>query len=224
MRRSHAQAPRGAAGRCRNPRRLQGLRREAWVRPFWRAHRVLDSSFRLIRTSLLTASASRRRARRRPVRASRELHEASALLIRACSRLERAARELAEANACIADEPENSGDAPEIVLVATERWLLMAAWLGESAGRVFSIQHDVLAGLATGALVPERTVERRPRIILAPRPVPIRAFLLLRKPRLVDRIAPLLHRRRRTPRPAGLRVPRRSIRGRAPPLFSVCLL
>ncbi len=222
--RNHARALRGAAGTCRDRRRPQGLRREAWVRPFRRVHRALDSSLRLITSSLLTAAASGRRAHRRPIRASVELHEASGRLARASSRLMRAALELAKVNACIAREPEKTGDVPELLVAATERWVFMAGWLSESAGEVFTLQQDVLDGLRTGALEPERPADPRPRIVLAPRPVPIRAFLLLRQPRVVDRIAPLLRRRRRTPRPATLRVPRRSVLGRAPPLFSVCLL
>ena len=218
---NHAQALKSA---CRERRRAKNLRREAWVRPFLRAHRTLDASFRLIKCSLLSAGASERRARRRPIRASRELDQASGLLIRASARIAKAARELAEVNACIAREPEKASDVPELLVEATKRWAFMAGWLSESAEQVFTLHEDVLEGLATGALVAERSEIPRPRIILAPRPVPIRAFLLLRQPRVLDRITPLLNRRRRTPRPAALRVPRRAILGRAPPLVSVCLL
>jgi hypothetical protein len=135
-----------------------------------------------------------------------------------------AARELAEVNACIAREPENAGEVPELLVEAAERWAFMAEWLSESVDRVFTIQEEVLDGLETGTLVPERPADRRPRIVLAPRPVPIRAFLLLRQLRVADRITPVLNRRRRTPRPAAVRVPRPNVLGRAPPLFSVCLL
>jgi hypothetical protein len=223
-RRNHVQAPKGAAGTCRDRRRSKGLRREKWVRPFLRLHRTLDSSVHLITSSLLSAGASERRVRRRPLRASRELTEASELLVRASSRLMRAAHALAEVNACIAREPEKASDVPELLVQATERWVFMAGWLTESADQIFTLHEDVLDGLRTGVLVPERSAEPRPRIILAPRPMPVRAFLRLRQPRVVDRIAPLLRRRRRTPRPVAVRVPRRSILGRAPPLFSDCLL
>lgn len=173
---------------------------------------------------MLTAAASSLRAHQQPIRTAVELHEASGRLARASSRLMRAARELAEVNACIAREPEKAGAVPELLVAATERWVGLAQLLSEGAGAVFSLQRDVLDDLRTGAVVPERPAAPRPRIVLAPRPVPIRAFLLLRQPRVVDRIAPLLRRRRRTPRPATVRVPRRSVLGRAPPLFSLCLL
>src|SRR4029079_5037626 len=101
-RRNHAQARKRATGTCRDRRRPQGLRREAWVRPMRRLHRTLDSSFRLIRSTLLAPAASQRGARRRPVRSSLELYEASEMLERAASRLRRVAIDLAEVNACIA--------------------------------------------------------------------------------------------------------------------------
>jgi hypothetical protein len=222
--RNHAQALKSAAGSCRDRRRAKGLRREAWVRPFRRLHHALDSSVHLISRSLLSAGASHRRARCRPIRSSKELDSASDLIVRASSLLKRAARDLAEVNACIAREPEKAGDVPELLIQATERWLFMTTWLAESADHVFTLHEEVLDGLRTGAIVPERSAFPRPRIALAPRPVPIRAFLLLRQPHVADRIAPLLQRRRRTPRPAALRVPRPSVLGRAPPLFSDCLL
>jgi len=222
-RRNHAQAHRRATGTCRDRRRPQGPRRAAWVRPLRRLHRTLDSSFRLISSTLLAADACQRRAQRRPVRASLELYEASEMLERAASRLQWVANDLAEVNACIAREPEKAANVPELLVMATARWVFLAGWLQESSDKVVALQHDILEGVQTGAIVPERVGDSRPRIVLAPRPVPIRAFLLRRQHRVVDRIAPLLRRRRRTPRPAALRVPRRSILGRAPPL-SVCLL
>jgi hypothetical protein len=137
-----------------------------------RLHRTLDSSFRLISSTLLAAGACQRRAQRRPVRASLELYEASDLLVRAASRLHRVASDLAEVNACIAREPEKAADVPELLVTATARWMFMAGWLQESSDKVVALQHDILEGLQTGALVPERIGDSRPRIILAPRPVP----------------------------------------------------
>jgi hypothetical protein len=83
-------------------------------------------------------------------------------------------------------------------------------------------QVDVLGGLSTGELVPERPSDGRPRIILTPRALFVRAFLVTRQPRVSDRITPVLLRRRRTPRPAEVRVPRRNLQGRAPPLSLIC--
>jgi hypothetical protein len=222
--RNHARAPKGANGNCRNRRRPEGARRPAWVRPFIRANRAISSSARLIGTTLLEVSASERHVHRRPVRTSKNLLEASDRLVQASARLYRAARDLARTNECIARDPENAADLPERLLETTESWVYVAEWLGEVAGDVFTFHQDVLDGLKDGTLVPERPADRRPRIVLAPRPVPVRAFLLLRQPRVIDRIASILRRRRRTPRPSAVHVPPDTHQGRAPPLSSICLL
>lgn len=216
---NQTRAPKGASGTCRDRRRPQGGGRPAWVRPFRRACRALDASLRLICSTLPTVAASKRCAHRRPIRASRNLDQASARLVDASARLQRAARALAKTNECAAREPERAGDVPALVVQTTENWLYVSRWLAQVADDVFAFHEDVLLGLETGQLVPERPADRRPRIVLAPRPVPIRAFLLLRQPRVADRIACILRRRRRIPRPASIRVPRRTLLGRAPPLF-----
>lgn len=217
---NHAQA---TGGTPRDRRRQRGGG-EAWVRPFCRVHRSLDASLRLIDSTIRTMMRSERCAARRPVHASRNLHQASAQLIDASARLARAARALAETNQCLRHEPEQSAIVPELLEQATERFIDVAGWLQETTNFVSKLHEDVLQGLATGELVPERPAERRPRIRLAPRPAPVRAFLRLRQPRVVDRITPILRRRRRTPRPAAVRVPRRSLLGRAPPLVPISLL
>src|SRR6185436_57733 len=127
----HDQARRSVDAACRERRRakMRCLRREAWVSPFWRAHRALDRSFRLIVAGLRTASASRRRAHRRPSRSSREIHDAAQLLVRASSRLRRAALELAKMNASIARDPGTGSDAPEVLADTTEHWAYLSEWL-----------------------------------------------------------------------------------------------
>jgi hypothetical protein len=215
------QARRYVSHACRERYRARtaGLRKEAWVPPFWRAHLTLHRTFSLIAAGLLTAGACRRRAQRRPrPESSREMQEAVQLLAEASSLLRRAALEIAAANASMARDPRTGDDAPEILAQTTERWAYLTDWLREVTEKVLAEQRDVLAR------APERPAERRPRIVLAPRPAPVRAFLRLRQPRVHDRITPLLLRRRRIPRPAALRVPRRDILGRAPPLVSDCLL
>ena len=216
-----ARAPEGASGSCRDRRRSNGDGRR-WVRPLFRASNAMYASMRLIGSTLRAVSAAKRTAHRRPVQASRDLWNASGRLVTASLRLMKAAENIAEMTECVGREPETALAVPEIIVNATERWVYMSAWLAETANEVFALHHSVLDGLETGALVPEPPPDRRPRIVLAPRPVPVRAFLLLRQPRVGDRIAPVLLRRRRIPRPAALRVPRRHLRGRAPPLFSVC--
>lgn len=216
-----ARAPEGASGTCRDRRRSNGERRR-WVRPLFRANDAMYASMRLIGSTLRAVSVAKRAAHRRPVQASRDLWNASGRLVTASLRLMKAAENIAEMTRCAGREPETALEVPEIVVMQTERWVYMSAWLTETANDVFALHRSVLDGLETGTLVPERPADRRPRIVLAPRPVPVRAFLLVRQPRVGDRIAPLLLRRRRIPRPAALRVPRRHLRGRAPPLFLVC--
>ena len=195
----------------------------AWFRPYSRAQRALAASIRLIGSTLRTVAGAEHGLHRRPIRTSRNLQEASARLVDASARLRWAAQELAETNECIALEPERAAPVPELLIQATEHWMQVAAWLQQTTAALSAIQGDVLLGLQTGLLVPEHQDESRPRIRLAPRPVPIRAFLLLRQPRVSDRISPILRRRRRMPRPRAVRVPRCSLLGRAPPLFPISL-
>lgn len=180
---------------------------------------------RLIASTLHAVTDSERCVRRRPIKASRQLQDASGRLMVASARLQRAARQLGAMNQCIRREPESAQDAPLFLVEATEYCAYLNEWLGEVADKVLTFHEDVLNGLETGTLVPEPPPGRRPRIILAPRPAPVRAFLAARRqPRAADRIAAILSRRRRTPRPAAVRVPRRNPTGRAPPVFSTCLL
>lgn len=224
MRSNQARAQARAHGTCRDRHRQKGERRPAWFRPLRRAHFALNSSVRLIDATLRKMTASERCAHRGPIRASRNLDEASALLVLAFARLSRAVREIVEANECIAREPERATAVPALLLQLTQRYVDTLQWLSEVADDVFTLHEHVLDGLETGELVPERPAARRPRIVLAPRPAPFRAFLLRRKPRVRERIAAFLRRRGRTPRPRAVRAPRRSELGRAPPLFSVCPL
>jgi hypothetical protein len=163
-------------------------------------------------------------AARRPISSSRRLDAASGRLATASARLARAATRLAEAHECLARDPGREPGAPALLIEATTRLLCVGKWLSETADRVFSLHEDVLHGLETGELVPEQSERPRPRIVLIPRPAPVRAFLRARLPRVVDRISAFLQRRRRTRLPASLRVPCRTSQGRAPPLFPVCLL
>jgi len=215
---NHAHTPQGDSGssRSRSPRRQQGGV-PAWVRPFTRANHALDASARLLVSTARTFARSQRCLHRRPVRASRTLREAVALVRDASARLIRAGQELEVAQKCLGRNARE--DVLQPVDDASARWREILIRLHETAEGVFALHEDVLLGLETGALVPERPAERRPRIRLAPRPAPVRAFLRLRQPRVVDRIAPILRRRRRTPRPASVRVPQRSLLGRAPPLL-----
>jgi hypothetical protein len=161
---------------------------------------------------------------RRPVRTWRKLYEETGRLHTASDRLGRAMRDLGRAADSIARHPETAGGGPELITGLTASWVEVAKRLTPVIAEVFTFQDEVFRGLETGALVPERPIDRRMQFALALRPVPFRDFLLLRQPRVLDRIASILRRRRRTPRPAALPVPLVTHQGRAPPLSSVCPL
>jgi hypothetical protein len=220
---NHARAPKGAAGVSRN-RRRDGARRPEWVRPYRRAQRALDTSVGLIGSCLNAVDHARLSIDRRPVGTARKLDGAARRLGTAKSRLVAASRELEAMSQCLERAPDlAAGDAPELVALASERLQTAVTYLKYVTSEVALLQVVAVSGLACGELTPERPEDRRLRIVLAPRPVPVRAFLRRRQPRLVDRIAPILRRRRRSPRPAAIRVPRRTSQGRAPPLSPICL-
>jgi hypothetical protein len=221
---THGRAPKGASGICREGRRPKGERRAGWVRPFTRMQRALDASVRLLNGGLATAAKSARGMTRRPLDSSRKLEHAEGRLALASARLARAARELAATAASLHVEPETGEGVPVLLLEATQRWVAMSQSLEAAAGSIYTFHENVLQGIRSGVLVPERETDRRPRIILAPRPSFIRSFLVARQPRVRDRISIVLNRRRRASRPVAVRVPRRASQGRAPPLSSICPL
>jgi hypothetical protein len=218
-----------AVGARRQNRRLEQLaRRAGWVRPLLRAAAALDTTMRLIDRTQRTIASSERCAHRRPIRASKKLQGASERLMAATQKLGCAWRKLGQVNECAIREPERSGAVPGLLLDATEMWVHTAERLRDTADQLFDLHADVLDGIVSGELVPEQEPERAPRrpriIILKPRPMPIRAFLAVRPRRVAERISPLLQRRRRILRPAAIRVPRRTLLGRAPPVSSTCAL
>lgn len=215
----------GAAGICRKRRGRQAARRPEWVRPYRRAQRALDSAVRLIESGLAVATVSERSLERRPVRTARRLNGGVRGLAAAGLRLVRASRELASARESLGRTPElGASDAPELVELASARWQAATTYLVHVTDQVVLRQVEVLSGLMCGELKAEHPSDSRPRIVLVPRPAPVRAFLAVRRPRVADRISVLLQRRRRTPRPAALTPPPRTAQGRAPPLSSIAAL
>jgi hypothetical protein len=215
-----AKASQGASRTSRNGRRQAAAPR--WIRSYCRANRALDASLRLIESTQRTVNRSERCAHRRPVQTSLTLNRVAGQLVAATSRLVLAVRDIAACNENLILERnhETAVLGPNFLVDALQRWAEITGQLQATADGVFSLHEDILRGLVSGELVPERPAERRRRIILAPRPHAIRDFLRSRRqPRVVDRIAVILRRRRRTPRPASIRVPRRNLLGRAPPLF-----
>ncbi|HEX7153343.1 MAG TPA: hypothetical protein VF618_17790 [Thermoanaerobaculia bacterium] len=222
--RNHARALKSATANCREGRPEGARPAAAWVRSMRRAQRALDSSRRLITAALRTAAKSERSAGWLPIRSSKSLEHAEARMRVAASRLAIVSEALDEWTACVVREPESGAGAPVAMLATTTRWFQMLVALNEASGTVFSMHENVLAGLKSGALVPENEARRPLTITLTPRPTAIRPFLTVLTPRVGDRISVLLKRRRRAPRPAAVKVPRRTSQGRAPPLSSICLL
>ena len=218
-------APKGAAGGGCRPSRRARTRGPEWVRPYRRAQRALDSAVSLIFSTMHVVMDAPRCAKRHPVRTARRLNGAMRGMTVASRRLIDARRKLAEATAALEREPDQQrGDAPEIMELAAERCQAVAHYIPIAVEEAVLAQLGILGGLRAGELVPERPSDRRRRIPLTPRPLFVRAFLAVRQPRVSDRIAPVLRRRRRTPCPAEVRVPRRNLQGRAPPLSSTCAL
>jgi hypothetical protein len=216
---SSARAQKGAAGGDCRPSRRGGTRGPEWVRPYRRAQRALDSAASLIFSTVHAVMNAKRCAQRRPVRTSRRLTSAAREMKVASLRLIHARRELTAAREALGRVPERlSGDAPELLELAAARCQAVAHYLPIAVQGVVIAQVDVLGGLATGELVAERPSDDRPRIVITPRSLFVRTFLVARQPRVSDRITPVLLRRRRTPRPAEVRVPRPNLQGRAPPL------
>jgi hypothetical protein len=155
------------------------------------------------------------RAARRIIGAVREMDVASMLVSVAW-------RQVAKAKEALAQDPsQQRGDALELIELVTERCRAVAENIPVAVAEAVLAQVGLLEGLSTGELVPEGPSDRRPRIVITPRPLFVRTFLVTRQPRVSGRITPVLLRRRRTPRPAEVQVPKPDVQGRAPPLFSL---
>ena len=217
VRPTRATARTRAGSFCRKRRRQRGARPE-WVRPYRSAQCKIDSAVRLIQAAMAVVVGFEGNVDRRPVTLSRKLTDGTRWLAAAHLRLLRASAEILEAMECVGRAPvAATDDAPVIVELALERWEAVSAYLRHAIDEVALRQLVVTSGLICGELVAEHPSDSRPRIVLAPRPAPVRAFLRARLPRVADRISALLSRRRRTPRPAALTVPPRTSQGRAPP-------
>ena len=226
-RRKHAKASRDAAA-CRKERRRLDAQLPVWMRTLRRARLAVAGMQRMIRASMRAAAASRRCAHRRPVQASHGLKATRAALVAVRKRQMYAAMAILDTKDALALAAAGDPQAEvyrELLAVVNQWWIDVSVELAYAELEVVTGQKEVRDGLESGELVPERPGRRRrPRVTVAPKPPPVRAFLCTRWARVVDRIASLLRRRRRTPRPAALRVPQRSILGRAPPVSLVCTL
>lgn len=204
----------------------RGGRRASWVGPFRRVNRALVSSARLLESARQTVEGAWDSCLHSPVRTSRELCRVSARLADAKVRLERALRGLTATSGCFGAKPEQAECASRLLIEASVRSLRIACRIEDTSAEVFQLHTGVLECLDLGRLEPERAdpaAKRRPRIILTPRTIPAREFLLCHRSSARDRIASVPTPRRRA-RVASADAPRRISRGRAPPSASTCPL
>lgn len=227
---SSAGAPAGIVrGTCRGSRRRgTAPRGKEWIRPYKLAQRALDNAASMLISSVRTVADAGGCAGR-PIESTRKL-------IRALRQAHVAAEQYAEAkhyltaaaDAFARTPPElRSCDAPELLELAAERCETVHRYLHVAANEVVLGQTEIFHGVESGEVLPEDPSGNRPRrrvIVIRHNPLFVRTFLAVRRQRAADRIAPLLQRRRRTRLPAEVRVPKRSLRGRAPPLSSTCSL
>jgi hypothetical protein len=232
VRNSSARAPEGtASGKGRTPRRRGAPAGKEWASPLKQTHRMLDNAASMLVQSVHTVADAGCCARF-PIRSTKKL-------IRALHQVNVAARQYAEAEGFLIEAAEAFGHAPpelldgeaaELLEMATERCHTVRQYIHVATQEVLLGHTDISDRVASGELVPEdpsrELSEDRPRhrvIVTTPRPLFVRAFLAARRqPRVSDRIAPVLRRRRRTLLPAEVRVPRRNLLDRAPPLSSTC--
>jgi hypothetical protein len=164
-------------------------------------------------------------AARCPIRTTRDLQRLSTRLTAATVRLSRAVRAMGETTESMRLEPERTSGAPRLLVEATVRWVRAAVALDSTSAQLLSLQEEVLAGLSSGELTPETDgTKRLPRIVVTPRVISAREFLLCRRASARDRIASIPARRRRTGCRATTDAPQRISRGRAPPLSSTGVL
>jgi hypothetical protein len=218
-----------SAARKRALRHWQDRRRksarEGWVQPYKRATFALKAAYFLLRSTMHVAASCEQQAQHHPIAASKRLWKAMKTLWKVGERLDTARYRLTVTYASMALADDLWEQAPEALRTAFAQFMNLAAWMEAASKEITATHVALLEKLASGELEPEQPTPRPRRIAVAPRVSFVRAFLAARRRRAIaDRINPVLRRRRRTPRPAGLRVPRRSVLGRAPPLSSLCAL
>jgi hypothetical protein len=229
-----AEAPQGAGiarGNCRGSLRGDAPRGKEWIRPYKLAQRMLDNAAGMIVSSVRTVSDAGYCANR-PIESTRKLVRALRQAGVAARQHAAAEQYLAEAAEAFAHTPPElrSGDAPELLELAASRCESVQLYLHVATNEVVLGQKEILLGVASGEVVPEDSSaaatgpRRRVIIVIRHNPLFVRTFLAARRQRVAARIAPLLQRRKRTRLPAEVQVPKRSLRGRAPPLSSTCSL
>lgn len=193
-------------------------RRRAWVRPFRRTRRAIDSTFQVINSSLRIIEASERFAAARPLRASRHLQRVAYWLADAAERLDRARTGLRDTLDRAEQCPRVALDAPEKVIEASMYWVIAYEQLAALSSRVGDTIFWLADSLKSGAIaipLEERTAKARKAVIVFRRTgapcIPPHLLARERSP------IPCLPRRNRRIRLTVAEGVRRIVRGRAPP-------
>jgi hypothetical protein len=189
--------------------------------------RGIDKARRLIERAQQVVEASARSTpedrRGRAVQMTRDHHRASKWLVEAMQHLQRGTGDIGETSESMLRAVDRAGCVPALLMEQTGRWVETARELA-----LVSNQLEELRGLPYDSIenfipVPGRDDDGRPRIIVTPRIIWARPFLLLRRSRIRDRFFSVFVRRRRTRARLAADAPRRISRGRAPPFTStVC--
>ena len=221
--RQHSRKDAKRACREEGPLSAPTEKAKRWDHPIHRAQRHIDSSQSLvdsIRRALLDSTDS---AAARPIGTSRKLNRVSCRILDAHAHLASASRDIDAVMKSAVLAPELAADVPMLLIEMTQQWVEVARQIALLSNDLFGFHEEVLDGLKSGELVPEPPAARRPRIIVIPRLISARAFLLHRRKSALDRIASIPARRPPAARISSTDAPRRISRGRAPPSDSICL-
>jgi hypothetical protein len=187
--------------------------------------RSIDVTLRLIESSRRAIDACETLAVEHPLRAGRQLDQVSGWLVEASEQLGRGAKALSEANDQVARVPAYAGGAPRLLIVATARWIDAAAKLAMLSNRLDD-SSTALVDYVKGGTAPLDLSELLPK----PGSAPKRIAFAVRRPSLKflsieNRRVFCIHvRRQRSARVTVAEAPRRIVRGRAPPIVSICSL
>jgi len=199
-------------------------RPERWIRPFRRTNRAIDSTLGLIALSRFLLNECDLFAGVRPRWATRQVQRVSGRLVEAVARLKRGAECINAANECVANNPEDVGDAPERLIVAMEDWLDAATQIANLSDRIEDTSVMLAAYLKSGMAPPLDLDD----LFRKEGPAPKLIVFRLPSPRVLsienNRIFCIHVRRQRSARLTVAEAPRRIFRGRAPPLVSICSL
>ncbi|HSY50554.1 MAG TPA: hypothetical protein VLC46_17240 [Thermoanaerobaculia bacterium] len=219
---------RAASGKNANNSRWAGLRlrgsdRQSWARPLQRTCCAIDTSFRLLDSSRTVIDACESFAGERPIGATRQLECVWGWLANVAKELARGAAGLDQIVDCMAQSPEDAGDAPERLIEATSRWIEAAALLAALSNRLEDTFSGLVDYVKSGAAPLDLDVLFR-NGLAAPRTIAARQLPLKLVLRESSRIFCIHIRRQRSVRVTVMEAPRRIFRGRAPPSVSTCSL